>query len=90
MLPTDVGNNAVVDLALGADCIEHAKTSFKRPDFNLATAVPGSFMLVPQGGMVDRLADDYENTKAKIFGDAPEFDDLLHSIAKIESALNSE
>ena len=90
MLPTDVGSNAMADLALGADCIEHAKTFFNRPDFNLATAAPGSFALLPSVDMVDRLAGDYENTKAMIFGDAPKFDVILHSIAEIEGALNSE
>lgn len=89
MLTTDVGSNAVADLALGADCIEHAKTFFNRPDFNLATAVSGSFALVPHGDMVDRLAGDYENTKAMIFGDAPEFEVLMQSITTLEEALNS-
>jgi len=89
MLTTDVGSNAVADLALGADCIEHAKTFFNRPDFNLASAVPGSFTLVPHGDMVDRLAGDYENTKPMIFGNAPEFDALMQSITSLEKALNS-
>ena len=89
MLPTDVGSNAIADLALGADCIEHAKTFFNRPDFNLATAVPGSFALLPSDDMVDRLAGDYENTKAMIFGDAPEFKVLMRSIARLEETLNS-
>lgn len=88
MLTTDVGSNTVADLALGSDCIEYAKTFFNRPDFNLATAVQGSFALVSHGDMVDRLAGDYENTKAMIFGDAPEFDVLMYSIARLEEALN--
>lgn len=89
MLPTEVGSNAVADLALGTDCIEHAKTFFNRPDFNLATAVPRSFALVPHGEMVDRLVGDYENTKAMIIGDPPDFDVILQSIAKIEEFLNA-
>tara|TARA_R110002074_G_scaffold369556_1_gene544306 strand:- start:1426 stop:1548 length:123 start_codon:yes stop_codon:yes gene_type:complete len=38
--------------------------------------------------MVDRLAGDYENTKAMIFGDASVFDVVMDSIARIEEALN--
>ncbi|WP_299211218.1 nucleotidyl transferase AbiEii/AbiGii toxin family protein [uncultured Tateyamaria sp.] len=90
LLPTDVGSNSVADLALGVDCIEHAKTFFNRPDFNLATAVPGSFALVPHGEMLDRLAGDYENTKAMIFGDAPEFGAIIESVEKIENILNNK
>ena len=89
IFPTDVGSRAVADLALGSDCIEHAKTFFNRPDFNLATAVSGSFALTPYGDMVDRLARDYERTKAMIFGDAPEFDVLMRSISNLEKSLNS-
>lgn len=89
MLLTDIGSNAIAGLALGSECIEHANTFFNRPDFNLGTAAPGSFALVPHGDMVDRLARDYENTKAMIFGDAPEFDALMSSISRLEKALNS-
>ena len=89
MFETNVGSNAASDLALGADCIEHAKTFFNRPDFNLASAAPGSFTLAPSGDMVGRLAGDYENTKAMIFGDAPDFDVLMRSIVEIEETLNS-
>ena len=88
MLATDVGTNALADLALGADCIEHAKTFFSRPDFNLAAAVPGSFALQPHGNMTERLMADYENTKAMIFGEAPDLSVILESIENIEEVLN--
>ncbi len=37
--------------------------------------------------MIDRLARDYDNTRAMIFGDAPNFDDILLSIGRIEDGL---
>ncbi len=89
MLATEVGANALADCGLGVDCIEHAKTFFNRPDFNLAAAVPGSFALLPIGNMAERLAIDYENTVAMIFGDAPDFDMIMQSVAEIEKALNA-
>lgn len=71
-----------------ADCISHAMTFFNRPDFDLATATPGTFSLRPVGDMIDKLARDYENTRAMIFGEAPRFENVLKSIEKIEGQLN--
>lgn len=89
LFATDVGAKALADLELGSDCIEHARTFFDRPDFDLASALPGSFALFPNGDMMERLAADYENTKAMIFATAPEFDAVTQSIKQIEEALNS-
>jgi len=90
MLATEVGANALADRGLGADCIEHAKTFFNRPDFNLAAAVHGSFTLLPIGNMAERLAIDYEHTVAMIFGEAPDFDAIMQSVAEIEKVLNAQ
>ena len=89
-LGTEVGNFALTDLALGSDCIEHAQTFFNRPDYNLVHAVAGSFSLRPIGNMISRLSRDYENTQAMIFGEAPEFQDILDSIGRIEDVLNAK
>ena len=88
LLGSEIGSAAVADLALGEDCVQHARTFFNRPDFDLATASPGTFSLRPDGGMIDRLARDYDNTRAMIFGDAPDFEDILSSIREIEDRLN--
>ncbi len=71
LLGSELGPAAIANLALGADCVEHARTFFNRPDFDLATASPGTFSLRPVGDMIDRLARDYDNTRAMIFGNAP-------------------
>jgi len=89
-LGTEVGNCALTDFALGSDCIEHARTFFNRPDYNLVHAVAGSFSLRPIGNMISRLSRDYENTQAMIFGEAPEFQDILDSIGRIEDVLNAK
>ena len=89
LLGSDVGADSIADLALGTDCVEHARTFFNRPDFDLATASPGTFSLRPVADMIDRLARDYDNTRAMIFGHPPEFDDILLSIEQIEDSLNS-
>ena len=40
------------DLEMAQDCVRHARMFFNRPDFDLASAVPGSFALTPHDGMI--------------------------------------
>lgn len=52
LLAAAIGEEAIADQAMGADCVRHARMFFNRPDFDLASAVRGSFALVPHDGMV--------------------------------------
>ena len=61
---------------------------FDRPDYDLASAIPGTFAITPINGMVDALRRDYANTMAMIFGTAPEFDEIAASIKQLENAAN--
>lgn len=88
LLTSDVGELAVENLPLDMDCVEHARTFFNRPDYNLAAAAPETFALRPIGAMIDRLARDYDNMQTMIFGDAPDLEDILCSLGKIEDILN--
>lgn len=83
-----VGMEAAADADLGADCVAHARMFFNRPDFDLASAAPGSFALMPHDGMVDQLRADYRAMRGMIFGEPPTFDHVLASVAAIEQKLN--
>lgn len=87
LLDSEVGN-AAGDLALGDDCVRHAQMFFNRPDFDLASAKPGSFALMPTGDMVDRLRRDYAAMAVMIFGDAPSFNEVMATVAALEERLN--
>lgn len=87
LLASDVAD-AVGDLALGDNCVQHAQMFFNRPDFDLASAKPGSFALLPTGAMLNRLRRDYEAMSAMIFGDAPAFEDVIASVETLEARLN--
>ena len=88
LLDSEAGKAALADRDLGADCVRHARMFFDRPDYDLASAVPGTFAITPVGGMVDALSRDYANTTAMIFGDAPDFDAVLASINEIDRSIN--
>ncbi|RUZ76255.1 nucleotidyl transferase AbiEii/AbiGii toxin family protein [Mesorhizobium sp. M7A.F.Ca.US.006.01.1.1] len=85
---TPVGDAAIANSALGADCVAHARMFFDRPDFDLASAVPGSFALAPNDAMIEQLRIDYRAMKGMIFGDPPEFEAVLDSIRSLETRLN--
>lgn len=90
LLGSETGKAALGDLDLGADCVRHARMFFDRPDYDLASAVPGSFAIAPSPEMVDALARDYTNTTAMIFGAPPPFDDILASARQIEQSINGK
>ncbi len=89
LLHSEVDKPALTDSELGADCVRHARMFFDRPDYDLSSAVPGTFVITPTGSIVDALTCDYANTIAMIFGEAPAFDDILRSVRRIECTLNS-
>jgi hypothetical protein len=88
LLGADVGRSAVADRSLAAQCVRHARMFFDRPDLDLAQAAPGTYALAPSPAMRDRLARDYENMAAMIFGPIPAFDDVISSIVELERQLN--
>ena len=57
---------------------------FDRPDYDLASAVPGTFAITPTSAMASALENDYANTTAMISGAAPAFEEILASIKEIE------
>lgn len=86
---SEVGQAALADRDLSSDCVRHARMFFDRPDYDLASAFPGTFAIAPVGSMVDALKRDYANTTAMIFGTAPSFEEILTSARQIENAANN-
>ena len=89
LLGSDVGKAALADTNLDADCVRHARMFFDRSDYDLASAVPGTFVIAPADAMVGALSRDYDNTTAMIFGDPPAFKEILASAERIERTINS-
>jgi hypothetical protein len=83
------GKAMAADLALGADCVRHARMFFGSPDLNLEAATPGSFTLSPSPEMIADLERDYRAMSGMIFGNVPRFDLILEAIATLEGLLNA-
>ena len=89
LLLSDLGEAALADHNLGADCARHARMFFDRPDYDLASAVPGTVEIAPSEAMVEALGRDYANTTPMIFGTAPAFEEILASAEEIEEIINT-
>lgn len=90
LIADETGRVALEDVALGKDCVRHARMFFNRPDLDLKTAEPGSFALMPVADMRSALSRDYDAMRGMIFGDVPDFADVMMSVEKLEAALNDQ
>lgn len=83
-----VGPAAIADIALGQDCVQHARMFFNSADLDLASAAPGTFSLAPCEAMLAMLRRDYEAMAGMIFGPVPAFDEVMASVAELEQRIN--
>ena len=90
LLISDNGETFVKDVAMAADCVRHARMFFNRPDFDLASAGPGSYALVPHDDMLADLERDYNAMSQMIFGEVPTFAAIMESIVRLEKRLNGK
>lgn len=88
LMQAPLAERAIADPALGADCVAHARMFSNRPAFGLASAVPPTFALMPEGEMYDALKLDYAAMSGMIFGTAPSFEAVSESIAELERRVN--
>lgn len=88
LMQSEAGQAAIADVALGADCVAHARMFFNRPPFDLGSAVAPTFALMPEGNMVAALRQDYAAMSGMILGEAPGFDAVMESISSLQTQVN--
>jgi hypothetical protein len=88
LLASEIGRQAMTDAAMAEDCVRHARMFFNRPDFDLASAIPGSYTLSPHNGMLAELRRDYAAMSGMIFGRIPTVDQVVEAISGLEHLLN--
>lgn len=52
-------------------------------------AIPSTLCLLPPKHSLSVLAIDYENMKNMIYGDKPDWTDILNCLAQLEAEINS-
>jgi hypothetical protein len=88
LLASEIGRKATKDSEMAEDCVRHARMFFNRPDLDLASAVLGSFALIPHDGMLADLRRDYEAMSGMVFGPIPSVDAVIEAIAELEQRIN--
>ena len=88
LLASEIGQKATKDSERAEDCVRHARMFFNRPDLDLASAVLGSFALIPHDGMLADLRRDYEAMSGMVFGPIPSVDAVIEAIAELEQRIN--
>lgn len=89
LLDSPVGQRALEDPSLCRDCVRHARMFFDRPDFDLASATPGTLALRPSPAMAESLRRDYARMAGMIIGVVPEFDEVIARIQGFERTINA-
>ncbi|MEO5755347.1 MAG: nucleotidyl transferase AbiEii/AbiGii toxin family protein [Mesorhizobium sp.] len=89
LMESETGRRAIADGDLGADCVAHARMFFNRKDYDLASAEPPTFAILPHDEMVDALRRDYVAMAEMIFGPVPNFGLVLQSVQRLEIQLNA-
>lgn len=88
LIQSPVGREAAADHVLALDCARHALMFFNSTDLDLIHAHPGTFSITPTPEMVHTLKRDYQAMLGMIFGEVPEFSDVLNAVEKLEHEIN--
>ena len=89
LLGSDEGQRAAADLELARDCARHARMFFNSGDLDLASASPGTFALSPLSAMEAQLRQDYLAMSGMIFGDVPDWQNIMAAIREFEASINA-
>ena len=63
-------------------------TFYNRGWAKFEEAVPGTFMLYPNEKSLPALRTDYDDMKNMMYGDIPDFEEVLSTIKKLENEIN--
>lgn len=90
LMAAGTGDAALANPDLGKDCVAHAQMFFNSRDLDLANAKQGSFSLMPTEPMIDDLRRDYAAMAGMIFGEVPDFDEVLETVDQLQRSLNRQ
>lgn len=89
MAQSEVKCRAVRKLDLLESVIEFKTRFYPRGWANYDKARPGSFKLIPPERILEVLQKDYLSMQEMIFGQRPEFEEIITGLAELESEINT-
>ena len=69
--------------------IAHKSFFFARAWAHYETARPGTFRILPEKDRLDALRRDYQEMQTMIFGQAPDREDILRELERLETRRNN-
>lgn len=75
---------------LRARVVAHKQVFFASTWASYATAVPGSFRLVPEGARLEALAQDYRDMREMFFGEPQSWSEIVARLRTLEQAINRD
>lgn len=84
-----LGKEALTRGDLAIDCARHAKIFFNSSALDLDNAYKGHYSIIPSQKMLVDLKKDYKAMRGMIFGNVPEFDEIVEEISYLQQKLNS-
>ena len=82
---SDVKTRALNDASLLKSVVDFKMTFWRSNAARYDLCVPGTLRLVPPKDSMPLVERDYASMRNMIFGDAPDFDDLMLEISELES-----
>ena len=89
MAGAPVKNVALADLELLTDVVEFKQRFYPRSWARYDLARPGTMRLVPEGEVLRAVEADYQAMAHMIFGEVPEFEDIMTRLRALEDEINA-
>lgn len=89
MCSSPVKDAALADLGLLDQVVEFKMRFWRSNAARYDLCRPGTFRLVPPDDQMRRVRDDYDRMRRMIFGEVPDFEDVMRSIANLEAEINA-
>lgn len=86
---SEFGKRAVENLELLHAVVRHKQLFFRSGWANYESAQTDELHLIPQEQRLPDIRHDYDKTKDLIFGEAPSLEDILDTLKKLESEINT-
>ena len=88
MLVSPIKDQALKQMSLLHDVIAFKSKYYPCKWAQYDKAVPGSVVLIPKSNHLKELEQDYEGMGMMIFGDAPEFEDIINHLHQFQNDMN--
>ncbi|MEN8177169.1 MAG: nucleotidyl transferase AbiEii/AbiGii toxin family protein [Pseudomonadota bacterium] len=89
MAQSAVKENALADTGLLASVVEFKQRFYPRGWARYDLAKPGTLFLVPEGRVLASVRSDYRAMENMIFGEVPDFDEILAVLQRLQEEINA-